>query len=190
MGMRRFLAWIMEKLLELQLFVAVLLLVKFFWPLTPGAYVNVGGFADGVAQTWAGTVDDADFMTRAYLDDSYFLYGWRTCGAAAFMVAHDFYFASFYIVASGVALLLSRNGGYIRNAILAYFACAGYAVWQQRFQYDIPHVWMAGALFTGGLIAVVLSLWFGHAMQRWLAGGPALAPVSGGGGRVRLDLSE
>jgi hypothetical protein len=190
LGMRRFLAWIMEKLLELQLFIVVLLLVKFFWPLTPGAYVDGTSFANGVAQTWAGTVDDADFMTRAYLDDSYFLYGWRTCGAAAYVVAHDFYFASFYLVTSGVAWLLSGNGGHVRNALLAYCVSAGYLAWRQLAAYDIPHVWMAGALFGGGLIAVILSLWFGHAMKRWLAGGvaPDLAPS--GGGRIGFDLGE
>lgn len=190
MGVRRFLAWIMEKLLELQLFVVVLLLVKFFWPLTPAAYVDGSSFASGVAQTWAGTVDDADFMTRAYLDDSYFLFGWRTCGAAAYVVAHDFYFAGFYLVTSAIAWLLSSSGGHIRNALFAYFLSAGYVAWRQTAGYDIPHAWMAGALFGGGLIAVILSLWFGHAMRRWLAGGePSVAPSSDHG-RIGFDLGE
>jgi hypothetical protein len=190
MGVRRLLAWIMEKLLELQLFIVVLLLVKFLWPLAPGAYVDGGTFANGVGQTWSGALDDADFMTRAYLNDSYFLYGWRTCGAAAYVVAHDFYFAGFYIVTSGLALLLSGNGGYARNAIIAYFVSAGYLIWRQIGAYDIPHVWMAGALFGGGLIAVIISLWFGQAMRRWLSGGgPVSAPVSGGG-RMGFDLGE
>jgi hypothetical protein len=187
--MRRFLAWIMEKLLELQLFIVVLLLVKFFWPLTPGAYVDTHTFADGVSQTWAGALDDADFMTRAYLGDSYGLYAWRTCGAAAFMVAHDFYFAGFYLVTSAIAWFLSANGGRVRNTLIAYFISTGYLAWRQVDAYDIPHAWMAGALFGGGLIAVLLSLWFGHAMRRWLSGGPALGPVSGDG-RVRFDLGE
>ncbi len=189
MGIRRLLAWIMEKLLELQLFIVVLLLVKFLWPLTPGAYVNGSTFVNGVAQTWSGALDDADFMTRAYLDDSYFLYGWRTCGAAAYVVAHDFYFAGFYIVTSGIALLLSGNGGYIRNALFAFVLSAGYVVWRQIDAYDIPHAWMAGALFAGGLVAVALSLWFGSAMRRWLAGGPDVVPASGGG-RIGFDLGE
>lgn len=184
--MRRFLAWIMEKLLELQLFVAVLLAVKFLWPLTPGAYVDGRTFVEGVAQTWAGALDDADFMTRAYLSDSYFLYAWRTCGAAAFMVAHDFYFAGFYLVTSAIAWFLSANGGHARNTLIAYVISAGYLVWRQIGAYDIPHAWMAGALFGGGLIAVALSLWFGHAMRRWLAGGGTADPVPSG--RLRLDL--
>lgn len=187
MGVRRFLAWIMERLLEMQLFVAVVLLVKFLWPMTPGAYVDGQTFIDGVAQTWAGSLDDADFMTRAYLGDSYFLYGWRTCGAAAYVVAHDFYFTAFYLPASAIAWLLSASGGHVRNALIAYLISAGYLAWRLIALYDIPHAWMAGALFTGGLVAVSLSLWFGHAMRRWLAGG---SEPSSGVGRVRFDLGE
>ena len=188
MTFRRFLTWIAEKLVEWQLFAALLLLVKFVLPTSPAAYASLDAFTAGVNSQWFASIDEAAYMTRAFMGGSYFQYGLKTYEAAAYVVGIHLYFWSFYLATSILACVVGPRG-YLLRAWLALAVSAVVLALRLRDQVDIGNACLGGALFTGGLIVVTLSALFGEALDRRLRDGPKpRAPNRSGDGRVRFDL--
>lgn len=191
MTFRRFIAWIAEKLLEWQLFVLVLLSVKFLLPVDLNSYQSFEGFVSGVRMQWYASLDEAAFMTHAFMGGSYFDYVWKTWVAAGWMVGIHVYFWSFYIFTSIFACLRGQQG-YTLRAVLAFLISAGILAWRQRAMFDMQGFYLGVALLAGGLAVVLISTAFGNALDARMAGGktgrtPRAKSVRG---RVRLDFSH
>lgn len=190
MTFRRFIAWIAEKLLEWQLFVLVLLAVKFFLPTDLNSYQSLDGFVAGAHSQWYASLDEASFMADAFMGGSYFDYVWKTWVAAGWVVGTHVYFWSFYIFTSIFAGLRGPKG-YVPRAILAFLISAGILAWRQRAMFDIQALYLAGALLLGGLLAVLISTAFGNFLDARMAGQKAARRTdSSMRGSVRLDFSH
>ncbi len=183
MGFKRFLIWLFEKLVELHLGVVALLLVKFFMPVTPEAYQSIDAFFRGVQDTFAAASDDASFVAGNFLGDSALTYALNAYVASLFVIGFYVYVSSLYVLLSLLAVALSRHGGYMRNAAIAYVLA--FALFCARFihVYDTSNLYAGGALFVLGMMAVLASA----AIGRRLSGGAAKPSVQG---RIRLDFSH
>ncbi len=191
MTFRRFIAWIAEKLLEWQLFVLLLLAVKFLLPVDLASYRSLDAFVAGAGAQWYASLDEAAFMTNAFMGGSYFAYAWKTWVAAGWMVGIHLYFWSFYIFTSIFAGLRGPKG-YTLRAVLAFLISACILAWRQRAMFDIQALYLAGALVAGGLIAVLISTAFGNALDARMAGQKSerSSGARSARGRVRLDFSH
>ncbi len=207
MTFRRFLTWIVEKLVEWQLFVILLVAVKFALPTDPGSYNDFGSFGAGIREQFAGSVDEAGYMTHAFMGNSYFRYVLRTYEAAAYVVGVHFYFWSFYIFTSIFACLAAadktKQRGYVPKAILAFIASAAILGVRLHGLFSLQNLLLATAMLIGGTVVVGLSALFGVWLDWRLRGGkparakaPPPADPHGRGkqasvrGRVRFDLSQ
>ncbi len=188
MTFRRFLTWIVEKLVEWQLFAGLLILVKFAFPTSPGNYVSWQAFTAGASSQWSASIDEAAYMTRAFMGGSYFEYGLKTYEAAAYIVGIHLYFWSFYLATSILACVIGPKG-YLPRAWLALAVSAVVLGVRLRDQIDIGNACVGGVLFLGGLIVVTVSALFGEALDRRLRDGPKpRAPNRSADRRVRFDL--
>jgi hypothetical protein len=191
MTFRRFIAWIAEKLLEWQLFVLLLLGVKFLLPVDLNSYQGLDSFVTGAQAQWYASLDEAAFMTSAFMGGSYFDYVWKTWVGAAWLVGIHVYFWSFYIFTSIFAALRGAKG-YTSRAIVAFLISAGILAWRQRAMFDTQALYLGGALLVGGLVVVLISTAFGDFLDARMAGrteGRA-AKSQSVRGRVRLDFSH
>lgn len=180
MGFKRFLTWLVEKLVELHLGIAALLLVKFFVPVTPQAYQSLGGFVRGVRETYAAAYDDASYVAGNFLGGPAD-YALNTYLGSAYVIGFYFYLSSLYILLSLLALGLSR-GHYLRNALLAFIVSFGLFCLRFIHVYDSTNIYAGIALFGLGAVIVLISAGLGQRL-----GGPAKPSVDG---RVRLDFSH
>jgi hypothetical protein len=191
MTFRRFIAWIAEKLLEWQLFVLLLLGVKFLLPTDLASYQTFDTFFAGAKSQWYASLDEAAFMTNAFMNGSYAAYIWKMWVAAGWLVGIHLYFWSFYLFTSIFAGLRGQRG-YMPRAILAFLISAGILAWRQRAMFDVQALYLGGALLAGGLVVVLISTAFGNFLDARMAGQKAARPVkaSSARGRVRLDFSH
>ncbi len=198
MTFRRFLAWIVEKLFELQLFVIALIVVKFVLPTGVRNFESLPAFMSGAREQWFSSLDEASYMTRAFMNGSYADYALRTYEAAAYVIGIHFYFWSFYLFTS-IFACLAGDRGYVRNAVLAFWVSAGVLAWRSRDVLDLQSVYMAGALLAGGTVVVVIAALFGKWIDFRLSGGKSFAEMARKAqarkqqsvrGRVRFDLSH
>ena len=190
MTFRRFLAWLVEKLFELHLAVAVVLIVKFFLPMSAESYAGRDAFALGVRDTYQGALDDAVFVTGSFMKGSYLTFAGQTYLAAVYVVVLYGYLASLYIFASLLACLFGQ-GHYVRNALIAYVFAAAIFWWRFVRAYDADMLRMAAVFMVLGVAAVAWSAWCGEGLNRRLGGkrAPVRTPaVKSGHRRVRLDL--
>lgn len=191
MTFRRFIAWVAEKLLEWQLFILILLAVKFFLPTDLNSYQTFDTFVAGAQTQWYASIDEAVFMTDAFMSGSYTAYVWKTWVAAGWLVGIHVYFWSFYIFTSIFAALRGPKG-YLPRAIVAFLISAGILAWRQRAIFDIQALYLSGALLVGGLVVVTVSTAFGDFLDARMAGRKPAHPAKGPSarGRVRLDFSH
>jgi len=184
MTARRFLVWLVEKVIELHLAIAVLLLVRIFLPLTADSFSSLDAFTRGAADALRGWWDDAAYQTATFMDGSWPRFVWRTYSDAAFSVIFYGWFGSLYIFISLLAGLLAR-GNHVRLALLAYLASFVIFCWRFVHAFDAGMQRMLIVLFAGGLIVVGISAAIGAAM----VGGKGTKRVSGAR-RIRLDFAD
>ncbi|MBP2160838.1 MULTISPECIES: hypothetical protein [Asticcacaulis] len=191
MTFRRFIAWIAEKLLEWQLFVLLLLGVKFLLPTDLASYQTFDTFVAGAESQWYASLDEAAFITNAFMGGSYASYVWKAWVAAGWLVGIHLYFWSFYLFTSIFAGLRGPKG-YTPRAVVAFLISAGILAWRQRAVFDIQALYLGGALLTGGLLVVLISTAFGNFLDARMAGQKTARPgrPQSARGRVRLDFSH
>lgn len=191
MTFRRFMAWIAEKLLEWQLLVLLLLGVKFLLPTDLASYQTFDTFVAGAETQWYASLDEAAFMTNAFMNGSYLTYVWKTWVAAGWLVGIHVYFWSFYIFTSIFAGLRGSRG-YMPRAIVAFLISACILAWRQRAMFDIQALYLGGVLLAGGLVVVMVSTAFGNFLDVRMAGEKPVRAAKGPSarGRVRLDFSH
>lgn len=191
MTFRRFIAWIAEKLLEWQLFVLLLLAVKFLLPTDLASYQTFDTFVAGAESQWYASLDEAAFMTNAFMGGSYAAYAWKVWVAAGWLVGIYLYFWSFYLFTSIFAALRGPKG-YTPRAIVAFLISACILAWRQRAMFDIQALYLGGALLAGGLVVVMISTAFGNFLDARMAGQKMARPArpQSARGRVRLDFSH
>ncbi len=192
MTFRRFLAWIVEKLVEWLGLSLLLVAVKFVLPTDPDSFRSLDAFGAGMNSQLASSLDEAVYMARAFMGGSLSLYGLKLFEAAAYLVGIQFYFWSFYLFTSIFACLTSHRG-YVLKALLALVVSAIILMVRLRELADLQTIILAGALLAGGLIVTTFSALFGQWLDGRLAGkrppAKAKAPPSPRG-RVRLDFSQ
>ena len=165
MTFRRFATWLVEKLVELHLAVAMLLIVKLFLPLAPQSFDSVQAFGNGVAETWQSSIDDAAYVTHTFMEGSWPVYIFRTYAASVYVVVVYAYLSSLYVFMSLLACLITHRH-YVRYALLAFVASLAVFCWRFIHAWDIDMVRLLVALFVAGLAVVAVSAWFGI----WLDG--------------------
>jgi hypothetical protein len=186
MDFRRVLVWLVEKLFELHLAVAAVLIVKVFLPLSDDAYTSLSAFAAGVGDTYRGALEDAAYVSANFLGGSYVSYVLQTYLAAVYVVVKYAYLASLYIFLSLLACLLGQRD-YVRNAVAAFGFAALIFAWRFVHAYDLDTLRLALAVIGLSLIAVLWSAWLGEGLSRRMSGKPP-ARLQSPSGRVRLDL--
>ena len=186
MGFRRFLAWIVEKLVELNLGAVAVLLVKFLLPVTRDAYQSPDAFLSGVRDTYASASDDASFVAGNFLGNSEGAYALHAYVAALYVVGFYFYVSSLYVLFSLLAVGLGRRA-YPLFALFAYVLAFGLFVFRFVHVYDDENLFAGGALFgLGAVIVLVCAVTCGGLFT----GAPKPARKPSMGGRVRLDFSH
>ena len=191
MTFRRFLAWIVEKLVEWIGLSLLLVAAKFILPTDPDSFRSVAAFSSGMSSQLASSLDEAVYMARAFMGGSLALYGLKLVEAAAYLVGIQFYFWSFYLFTSIFACLTSHRG-YVAKALLALVVSAVILMVRLRELADLQSFILSGALLMGGLVVTLLSALFGQWLDGRLAGKrpPAKAKTPSPRGRVRLDFSQ
>jgi len=191
MTFRRFLAWIVEKLVEWIGLSLLLVAAKFVLPTDPDSFRSIAAFTSGMNSQLASSLDEAVYMARAFMGGSVALYGLKLVEAAAYLVGIQFYFWSFYLFTSIFACLTSHRG-YVAKALLALVVSAVILMVRLRDLGDLQSVILSGALLMGGLVVTALSALFGQWLDGRLAGKrpPAKAKAPSPRGRVRLDFSQ
>ncbi|ESQ87449.1 hypothetical protein ABAC460_19170 [Asticcacaulis sp. AC460] len=187
MGFKRLLVWLIEKLFELHLAIAAVLIVKIFLPLSGDAYTSLSAFAAGVQDTYRGALEDAAYVSANFLGGSYVNYAFQTYLAAAYVVVRYAYLASLYIFLSLLACLLGQRH-YVRNAVAAFGFAALIFAWRFVHAYDLDMLRLAIAVIVLGLGAVLWSAWLGEGLHRRLSGKSQTSAPRSPTGRVRLDL--
>jgi len=191
MTFRRFLAWIVEKLVEWIGLSLLLVAAKFVLPTDPDSFRSVAAFTSGMNSQLASSLDEAVYMARAFMGGSVALYGLKLVEAAAYLVGIQFYFWSFYLFTSIFACLTSHRG-YVAKALLALVVSAVILMVRLHDLADLQSFILSGALLMGGLVVTALSALFGQWLDGRLAGKrpPAKAKAPSPRGRVRLDFSQ
>ncbi|ESQ82173.1 hypothetical protein AEAC466_18730 [Asticcacaulis sp. AC466] len=164
MPFRRFVIWGVERLLEWHLAMLCLLAVRFLLPVHDESYVSLNAFVAGVRETWRAGVDDARFMTDAFMNGDRLLYGWKTYVATAYVIGVHIYLQSLYLFTS----LLVRRVSDGRDTL---FSIAAFLVSFVIFcalnlpSHDAGSLRLALCLLIGGLVVVGLSAEFGKALN-------------------------
>ncbi len=190
MTFRRFLAWIVEKLVEWIGLSLLLVAAKFALPTASDSFRSLEAFGSGMNSQLASSLDEAVYMARAFMGGSIGLYGVKLIEAAAYLVGIQFYFWSFYLFAS-IFACLSGHRGYVAKAQLALVVSAVVLMVRLRHLADLQSIILAAALLAGGLIVTGISAMFGQWLDGRLSGKRAPAKKTPSPrGRVRLDLSQ
>ncbi len=119
MTVKRLLVWMLEKLVELHLAVAAVLLVSTLLPTVSTAYTSLAAFAQAVTDNAHNAADDAVYMTRTFMGGSYAIYAFRTYLASAYVIVFYVYLSGLYLFASLLACLLDHKH-YALSAVLAF----------------------------------------------------------------------
>ena len=177
MTFRRFLIWLAERAVELQLAIMCLVAVKFLLPVSAGSYAGLETFAAAARETLRTNIDEASFVTRAFMDGDWGLYLWKTWLASAYMLGFYVYLQGLYIFTSLLARRISRGRDtlYSLYAFLLSFVliCALFVIGHDGLP-DMTSVRLVLCLLIGGVISAMLSAQFG----KLFAGKPApLKPV-------------
>lgn len=183
MTVRRFLVWLVEKVIELHLAILVLVLARIFMPAAADGFTGVQGALHQVGEAWQGWIDDAAYQVATFMDGSWPRFLWRTYGDAAVSVIFYGYFGSLYIFMSLLAGLLA-NGTHVRLALVAYVAAFAVFCWRFVHAFDSDMRLMLISLFLAGLMVVTLSAAIGAGLS-----GNKPAGASGAR-RVRLDFAD
>lgn len=173
MTFRRFLIWLIERAVELQLAIACLIAVKFLLPMSAGSYASLEVFVTAVRETLRANIDEAGFVTRAFMDGDWGLYLWKTWLASAWTLGFYVYLQGLYLFNSLLARRISqgRNTLYSVYAFLLSFAliCALFVIRRDGLP-DMTSLRLALCLLVFGLFSVTLSAQFG----KLFGGKPAL----------------
>ena len=190
MTFRRFLTWLVEKLFELHLAIAVVLVVKFFLPLTAESYTSVPAFIQGVRDTWHGAMDDAAYVTGSFLQGNYARYALKTYLASLYVVVFYGYVASLYLFTSLLAVMLGPRH-HVRNCLGAYLCSLIVFFWRYVHAYDADMIYMATAFMGLGTVVVTVVAFAGERFYHRIGGkDPAPKRRSSRTGRERLELSH
>jgi hypothetical protein len=164
MTFRRFLIWLIERAVELQLAIACMIAVKFLLPMSAGSYASLDVFVAAVRETYRANIDEAGFVTRAFMDGDGGLYLWKTWLASAYTLGFYVYLQGLYLFASLLARRISqgRDTLYSVYAFLLSFAliCALFVIGHDGLP-DMTSLRLALCLLIGGLFSVTLSAQFG-----------------------------
>lgn len=177
MTFRRFLIWLAERAVELQLAITCLIAVKFLLPVSAESYTGFEVFVTAVRETLRANIDEAGFVTRAFMDGDWGLYLWKTWLASAWTLGFYVYLQGLYLFSSLLARRISqgRDTLYSVYAFLLGFVlvCALFVIDHEGLP-DMNSVRLALCLLVFGLISVTLSAQFG----KLFAGEPVpLKPV-------------
>ncbi len=160
MTFKRFLIWLLEKLIELHLAVVVLLCVKWLLPSDVASFTSWAAFATGVQDAFHTNLDDALYMVGNFMGGDWGQYVWHTYRAAVWMTGVYFYAASLYTLTSLFACLLSRTY-YVRLAVAAYLVSSVICTLSFWRAWDAGNARLGAALFIGGLVVVMISALIG-----------------------------
>ncbi|MDI7775114.1 hypothetical protein [Asticcacaulis sp. EMRT-3] len=81
MSFTRFISWVAEKLIELVLAAALLLVVKFALPQEGTSYGSPAAFLAGLRDAWAANSDEAAFLTHSFFGGQWWRYGLHVMAA-------------------------------------------------------------------------------------------------------------
>ncbi|CAL4868632.1 hypothetical protein MMA231_02921 [Asticcacaulis sp. MM231] len=164
MTFRRFLIWLIERAVELQLAIACLIAVKFLLPVSDASYASVETFTAAVRETLRANLDEAGFITRAFMDGDRGLYLWKTWLASAYTLGFFVYLQGLYLFSSLLARRISqgRDMLYALAAFLLSFVliCALFVIGHDGLP-DMTSVRLALCLLMGGPMVVTLSAQLG-----------------------------
>ncbi len=181
---RRFLAWLIEKLVEVHLAIAGLIAVKMLLPLTPGSYASPAAFLSGVAETLRAGADEASFVTHTLLNGSWGAWLGQTYLAAAWTIGLYIYLRALYAFTSLFAALVSGRH-YVRNQVLAFLFSFAVFCGLYRADRDATSVSLAACLLVGGLAVVIVSALIGKRLAGVTAKPAPKRPVA----PRRIDFS-
>lgn len=194
MTFKRILVWLLEKLIELHLAVAAVLLVSTLLPATAGAYGSWHAFTQAVADNAQNAADDAAYMTRTFMGGSFTTYALKTYLACVYVIGFYVYLASLYLFTSLLACLFDHKH-YALSAVLAF----GFSV--VVFCLRFVPIFDAATVREGAVLcALGLGIVFGCAVmgERLMGAGAKTAKASKAkkatkasvGRRVSFDLGE
>ncbi|MDV6332651.1 hypothetical protein [Asticcacaulis sp. 201] len=164
MPFRRFVIWGVERLVEWHLAMLCLLAVRFLLPVHDDSYVSLNAFVAGVRETWRAGLDDARFMTDAFMNGDRLLYGWKTYVATAYVIGVHIYLQSLYLFTSMLARRIS-NGRDTQFSIAAFLVSFVIFCALNLPSHDVGSLRLALCLLIGGLVVVSLSAEFGKALN-------------------------
>ena len=192
MTFRRFLIWLAERAVELQLAITCLIAVKFLLPVNAESYTGFEVFVTAVRETLRANIDEAGFVTRAFMDGDWGLYLWKTWLASAYMLGFYVYLQGLYLFASLLARRISRGRDTLNSlyAFLLSFVliCALFVIGHDGLP-DMTSVRLALCLLVGGVISVTLSAQFGKLFKGGVAPLKAARRVTFSGPAFTDDLS-
>jgi len=173
MAVQRFFVWVLEKVLELQLAVVVLLASQWFLPTDSESFSSLESLSAGMAERFHTHLDDAFYVTQTFMAGEWWRYAERSYLAATYLICLHFYGTSLYALMSLLACILGRTH-YLRAALLAYLASL--ALMSSFFVsvYDASTFRLATVLFSGGLLAVMGGVFLG---KKFSATVPAKLPI-------------
>ncbi|ESQ94618.1 hypothetical protein [Asticcacaulis benevestitus] len=164
MTFRRFFIWLIERAVELQLAIACLIAVKFLLPVSDASYASLETFTAAVRETLRTNLDEAGFITRAFMDGDRGLYLWKTWLASAYTLGFFVYLQGLYLFSSLLARRISqgRDTLYALAAFLLSFVliCALFVIGHDGLP-DMTSVRLALCLLMAGLMVVTLSAQLG-----------------------------
>ena len=191
MTFRRFLIWLAERAVELQLAIMCLVAVKFLLPVSAGSYAGLETFAVAARETLRANIDEAGFVTRAFMDEDWGLYLWKTWLASAWTLGFYVYLQGLYLFSSLLARRISqgRDTLYSVYAFLLGFVliCALFVIDHEGLP-DMSSVRLALCLLVFGLLSVTLSAQFGKLFKGGVAPLKAARRVTFSGPAFTDDL--
>jgi len=160
MTFRLFLIWLGERLIEWQLAIALLLVVKFLLPVSSQSYIDLHSFAAGAREALRNNLDDAAFMTQNFMNGDWGLYWANAWRGAGWIIALHIYLQGLYLFASLLARRIAPHRS-VSGSLLAFllsFAVLCGLYYENR---DPGSLRLALCLLTGGGLIVALSAGFG-----------------------------
>ena len=160
MTFRRFILWLGERLIEWQLAIALLLVVKFLLPVSSSSYVDFPAFMAGMRDTLGNSLADAAFMTQNFMSGDWGLYWANAWRAAGWIIGLHIYLQGLYLFTSLLARRIAPDYP-VRGSLIAWLVsfmvlCGLY------YEYRDPgSLRLALCLLTGGGLAVTASAAFG-----------------------------
>lgn len=167
MTFKRFLVWLLEKLIELHLAVVLLLCVKWLLPAEAASFISWRALVSGVRDAFQSNLEDAVYMIRSFMGGDGWLYVWRTYLAAVWITGFYFYAASLYVLTSLFACLLSGTH-YVRLALMAYILSSTICALSFWSALDLANARLGATLFLGGLAVMGISALIGKRLGRGL----------------------